>query len=295
MEAIKKKNKPVGIFLHIPKAAGTTLGNIVRWNYNHGLVFRSIGLQEDEEYFRALSVEEKEKYSLIWGHFRFGIHQYLTKPYAYFTVLREPVDRILSLYYYIRRSPEHYLYHQVKGMDLKEFVSYEHCSELADAQTRFLAGRIDAYPRNGIFSSCNLSDLEHAKYHLQRDIATFGVMEHFDESVLIMAKELGWRKIYYDRKLNATTDRVLKPDISADVVSIIEERNRIDRDLYEYAQQKFSEIIEQQGIGFHVRLRRFCILNQLNQRINHQVHTRRKALGVIKSNFTKWFDNLASR
>ena len=34
------------------------------------------------------------------GHFPFGLHQWLSRPSCYMAIVRKPLDRILSLYYY---------------------------------------------------------------------------------------------------------------------------------------------------------------------------------------------------
>jgi len=38
---------------------------------------------------------------VISGHLYFGIHREIPRPTAYFTMLRDRVDRILSNYYYV--------------------------------------------------------------------------------------------------------------------------------------------------------------------------------------------------
>jgi len=120
------------VFLHIPKTGGTTLSKLIEKMYNTYLIWH-----QSEGDFRSLSPEEREHYRIIIGHTNLGmkLHEYVTQPCAYVTILRDPIERILSLYYYICESPWHTSHALIRSKSLKDCV--ENIGGFANEQTRF--------------------------------------------------------------------------------------------------------------------------------------------------------------
>ena len=136
-------SQPAVIFLHIPKTAGTTLLRILDRQYPPEVVhsFGADAHQSVVEY-KALGEETRNKIRLLRGHMAYGLHEYLPNAAGYFTVLREPVARVISYYNFIRRTPDHYLYDEVIGKDLSLHALLESGLPLMmnDAQVRLLSG-----------------------------------------------------------------------------------------------------------------------------------------------------------
>jgi hypothetical protein len=126
------------IFVHIPKAAGTTLRKVILREYKPDTVFV---VQMSNEELKEVSEEQRERIRLLMGHMRFGIHALLPQPSTYFSVLREPVDRVISYYYYVLQSPENVLHSAVSSqrIGLGDFVRSGMTPELNNGQTRRLA------------------------------------------------------------------------------------------------------------------------------------------------------------
>ena len=64
-------------------------------------------------YFRQLSEKRRFKYELVYGHCAQKIIEYIDPYSLKITVLREPIDRIVSHYYYAKSNPNHYLHKQI--------------------------------------------------------------------------------------------------------------------------------------------------------------------------------------
>ena len=134
---------PTVIFLHLPKAAGTTLKDILRRQYQPNEVYELDGTQfiQAQEDFKQLDQAEKAKIKILMGHMYFGLHQFLDSPATYITMLREPIDRVISYYYFVKKLSSHEDYELIKA---KNITLKEYCQmgreNMCNGQTRFLAG-----------------------------------------------------------------------------------------------------------------------------------------------------------
>lgn len=130
------------VFLHMPKAGGTTLRRIAERQCHRDEILTLSGRPAPPfDELNAYSTERLARFRLIRGHMMFGIHQYFERPASYFTMVRKPVDRILSLYWYFRRVPANPM-HQViveRNMDLAEFVQ-SGMVQVMHHQTRMISG-----------------------------------------------------------------------------------------------------------------------------------------------------------
>lgn len=254
------------VFVHVPKTAGTTLKRVFAREYGHESLFKTLP-EEDLEgtvaRFRDLDHEDRSRVRLIQGHMPFGIHQVLGEPVQYVTMLRNPVDRVVSHYYYARRLPEHYLHDAIRaGMTLKEYVTTAGGGlslELDNGQTRSIAGAPHHLLEVG---ACTEEMLELAKQNLDRHFGAVGLLERFDESLLVFRRAFGWGIPFYVRR-NVTRNRPRVREIDADTLAVIEDHNRLDMELYRYATQRLDDRIRQLGPGFQLELRSFEALNRL--------------------------------
>lgn len=100
------------IFMHIPKAAGSTFKSILWRNYGNGKVydFWAPTMRIDLDKFFDMPSDERESYQAVQGHVPFGLQQYLGQEWTYVTLIREPVARLVSTYNFIlynKKHPEH--------------------------------------------------------------------------------------------------------------------------------------------------------------------------------------------
>src|SRR5439155_19448351 len=132
------------------------------------------------------------------------------QPSRYITVLRDPFDRVISHYYFVRRSPTHYLYATSRRLGLAEFVAACGAEEPNNDQTRLLAGTGEPAACDGRGQEL----LAVAKEHLN-NFAIVGLTEEFDRSLLLMKRTFGWRTHLYARD-NVTRRRPAKERLSAE-------------------------------------------------------------------------------
>ncbi|MGB7521950.1 MAG: sulfotransferase family 2 domain-containing protein, partial [Spirulinaceae cyanobacterium] len=176
------------LFLHIPKAGGSTLTTILDKQYQKQEVYKIRELK-DLDILNNADKKSKNQFKVITGHFPFGLHEDLLQKCSYITMLREPTERLISLYYYIRSSVEHRLHQQIvsKQMTLEEFVSSGILETTDNCQTRLISGQMEVE-----FGCASQEMLAMAKDNLQK-MAVVGILENLDETLVLIKKNLGWQ------------------------------------------------------------------------------------------------------
>ena len=258
------------IYLHIPKTAGTSLRKIVERFYKEKDIYRIYTREHgfnDMNDFLALPDDEKRKIKVIYGHLSFGIHQYLPQSSSYVTLLRNPVDRIISLFHHVSNDSNHPYYARIKneGLSIGQFVRMGVATafEADNHQTRILSGE---FPEHG---KCTSKMLDRAKDNIIDRFAIVGLTEYFMETVLLMKNIFGWETTLYHNisnlfyrgkrnqfniKTNVSVDRIKKEDLHEDDANTILEFNALDMELYRFAESLFHEQVNKQGARFKKEL-----------------------------------------
>lgn len=254
------------IFLHIPKTAGMTLRYIIQHQYRPGSIYELYGLPKATYSQRINKLEKLPRLQdkgikIINSHLGFGLHEYLRTPSTYITFLRDPIERVISFYYFLQRIK----CEQFRDMSLEDFV--QTCGRTKNSMTKFLSGEKfkiqlsdSINERNYI---CSSETFELAKRNLKDQIKVIGLTERFDESLILLKRSLGWKIPLYDRN-NVSKNRPLAGDISKGTLSLIEKFNEFDIQLYAYAKELFNEHIHQQGSDFINEVESFKAANESN-------------------------------
>ncbi len=243
----RKKHNELLLFLHIPKAGGTTLNTILDKQFPGGQQYalRDGAVERAANELNSLSFWKWNRLRLVRGHLSYGLHERLNASCTYFTFLREPVDRVISHYYFARNTPVHYLYKELNrsGASLEEYVKGQWTIETDNWQCRQVSGMSD--PKKYPFGSGNRQMLDLAKKHLE-EFCFVGILERFDEGLKLMADKLGW-KIGEYHKENVSATRVKKEQVPEHVKASVMECNSLDAELYDFAVKLFENALRKQG------------------------------------------------
>jgi hypothetical protein len=271
-------DSPMLLFLHIPKAAGSTLNKIIERQYPARSIYK-IDTEEPQrsmDEFKALPPTAKAQLKVLLGHMPFGFHQYFTQPTTYITILRDPVDRIVSMYFYILRHKKHYLHKELtsRNISLEEFVSEGYSPETENGMVKAISANFTPW------GGATRADLETALANVEKHFSVVGISERFDETLWLMKKRFGWRFPYY-LKENVTPERPAKERISPEALQTIQKNNLLDQELYDYAQQRLTREVQQHGPGFHDEIARFL-------RLSHPVATVHQAARAVRFALCPW-------
>ena len=255
------------IFLHISKAGGTTLHKLIERHYRSKEIFSTRAHHKDSvmesiDELKQLSEIQRADIKVLKGHMPFGLHEYLPQPSTYITMLREPVARVVSHYYYARRQPAHYLHDKAKRMSLEDYICSGISAELENGQVRLLSGIKEVDGINGS-ESCTPEILEIAKKNLREHFTVVGITERFNEFLILLKRIFGFRNIFYVSQ-NVTRAKKHIPDDTKFIAAC----NKLDMELYRYASGMFDSLVFQQGSSFEKELKSFRSQNRLYGVIN---------------------------
>ncbi|MGD0102979.1 MAG: hypothetical protein ABSC06_02955 [Rhodopila sp.] len=232
-------------FLHLPKTAGTSLLAHVRANLPPERLFTVYhGItRQDFKYYRHLVRPE----TLLFGHFSFGFHELWHDAVPrYATVLRHPVDRVVSFYRYCLWRPEHPMHPIIvnRGLTLEDFVtaritpetnnlivralaaSYQPLAVLQDRLCDLLAQAATQHPVRRCPANRLPTALNNLKYFNH-----VGSIEKLDETLDFLLLELGCGPPMTSlTRENVTGDGTT--EISEGTRRLIESENELDMELY---------------------------------------------------------------
>ncbi len=238
------------VFYHLPKSGGTTLNAILKRNYP-AEAFVECG-PDTHAFVAELKTWPAERLAairLLQGHFPFGLHDLLPQPARCFTLLRDPIERVISYYYHARRDRAHYLYDLIHDNDwsLADLLASGTALMMNDGQVRLLSAVWGDAPFGGVDESM----LAKAIANL-RACDMVGVTEQFDRTLILLQREFGWRHIGYARA-NIGHNRPATKSLSAETIAAVRDCNQMDALLYEEARRLFAERVGDFGPSLGLR------------------------------------------
>jgi hypothetical protein len=236
-----KVSKDKIIFIHIPKTGGTTVNTAMQgtfWQTTPDFNYRHIDgktmISNSGDIFRSSSIE---KY----------------KDFKIFTMFRDPVDRILSEYSFIKERRD---FMNLLKPQPKSFEEYVMNSQTSNGVLKFLLG-------NRMYSPVKLTedDLQRAIGVIHEIPIHIGIFEEFGKSLSYFSAVTGidWGKKIEVKRITFKRPRI--KDISDEIKQIIAEKNQLDIKLYQVGKELFEK--EASGVKSNIKF--------LSDKYNHAI------------------------
>lgn len=244
---------PVYIFMHMYKTAGQTMLANLQLNVPQterlDLSVGPLGLdlskrcgslanpgwvrERVDEYVREKAHPHTR---LLNGHMAyFGIHELLPpeRPALYFAFLRHPVERVNSLYNYLKYNSQNHWHHELvnAGWSLPEWLEHSPALWAHNGLVRQLL--LGTFDQVSVQRELDPGLVQEAK----RRLAQFwfvGLTETFSRDSLYLYGKLRFYRFAEEQVLNAS---LKKEQVTPEIYEQIAACNTLDLELYEYTRQ----------------------------------------------------------
>ena len=211
------------IFIHIPKTGGTTLDCAItgsQWMKKHDpFYYRHI--QHDTKTSNAGDIFQKQNHPKYQG-------------FDLYTMLRHPVDRLVSEYYFVRDRKEYFSLLKKHPKNLEEFVQN---SQTRNYMLNFLVGgRI--YPKKQV----GQADLERVKETIDKLSIHVGIFEEYEKSLQYFSNVMNikWPKKIAVKRV--TLNRPKLAEVNENIKETIIKNNDLDMQLYNFCKARFDKL-----------------------------------------------------
>jgi len=225
------------VFDHIPKTGGSAFKTVLEQIFGVENISPAVSGRSE------LWAEQKyADYPVITGHFHSpipmgGAH----RERARITILRDPIDRAISEYYYYRYDVQRVEWNKLavlaKDYDLYGYIKILEANRDA-AISNCYSRRFASQLSRQLWSEDKILRL--AKAALDR-YDFVGLQEQFVDSVDMFCCKFGLPPVPDIPRVNATSSRQRLQEIDSKTHKHLVRMNRLDTELYNYALQRFQE------------------------------------------------------
>lgn len=249
---------PDGVyFFHIPKTAGASVYKAIDAAFDSSSIC-PCWLWDD---LIDVPSDLLAGYKVFRGHFYGFFELFLGRQLRKFAILREPVDRTVSYYHYIRNSVEHPNHADALALTLREFCLHDETRYLVEnyqagylaslvlyTDPRAVAERFSAEEKKRHLFQAALEPrtngiapnvlLDAALEGLSR-LCAVGISEQMDRSMELVSRAIGRTLALPTERQNVTPDRISVKQLDAATLQTVEEITAVDRFIYRHIEARY--------------------------------------------------------
>lgn len=207
------------VSIHIPKTAGTSFIHSLKKQYGYQKVTR-IDINDNKIRINKIPLSKAyvyKKISVIHGHYSIGLlnnQLHLPSNIPVITWLRDPVERVISNYYYLYKRLDEELKEEKKELNIlskmrRSLIEYAQDERNCNRMSKFLKG-IEL-----------------------KDFFFIGIVENYDKDIQELGRKLNWSTP--EIVMHNKTGKINKLTIDEKTKALIRSYNKKDQVLYEQA------------------------------------------------------------
>lgn len=246
------KEQVLNIFLHIPRTSGKSIKKSIFFYFNGKRGKKGDFILDKFDFLRKIEksgvpIESNAKHALI-SHCWYGIHSLFKRKCTYYTILRDPVDRLLFVYSMVSGSKEYF--HLYEGLSFENWIYKNFKFGVDNLQTRMLCSSLFPNRQSYFFigndwdiggTEMTNSYLEEAIKNLKSSFCLVGLYENRESYINKIPEIFGFDKekfrkysnIYVGNKKNRSFI-LKKEDLEPELIRYIKNREKYDYILYNY-------------------------------------------------------------
>lgn len=222
------------LFDHLPKCGGRSFKAFLLSNYLWRETFAIQGAAPRRyvETFKNMSLSRRSRYRLIQGHLANELIPFVDSRFVKITILRDPVDRIVSQYYFARGLPTHYLHDKIQRLNLtlEKYIESNISDEIENWYTQHFSGLSLLEVRENPDEALLL-----AKESLKLNYQHIGLLEDLGGFMKTICEETGLKFPKKEPHLNQSKKPGGESLVKPEVLERTSEINSLDVQLYGYA------------------------------------------------------------
>ncbi len=210
------------------------------------------GTKEAITYLRNAPPRDLLKLQCLCGHaVHYGMHEFIPKPYTYVGIIRDPIERCISQYYFYKTDPGTFHHEEINknNLSLEDFLP-----ALGNHMLKTHLGLF--HPRRENPTS---QDLKEVCAIIERDFSLQGTTELFDETLYMMGKTLGWPEHFFWIMSNKGKARPKREEVPERVLKKIKEANILEYEFYTFCKERFQNTLQQGGQRLKQEIERYKV------------------------------------
>ena len=219
------------LFDHLPKCGGSTLKAYLLKHYPRRKSFLTNGWDPHKsiQEFKEMPQSSRHDYCLIQGHLANQLIGDADPACLKVTLLRDPVERIISHYFFVKRTQKHYLHRTIhdSNISLEDYACSNLSDELKNWYTTHFSGftsvKAEKNPEEAVATAVET---------VLNQFDIIGFLDDFPAFIESLRKRANLRYAYNDDRVNVTVDRPSTANIPSSTIKLIEQKNEMDIAFY---------------------------------------------------------------